>query len=145
MTGPRDLADFAGRWQLRRRIEDARAGQILRAEGQGLFTPCAGGLIYDETVQLHLPGQAAPVTGSRRYLWDQGGDGVAVRFADGRPFHRIALGRAEVRDRHDCAPDHYAVRYEFGAWPVWTAQWTVRGPRKSYQMTTRFSRCPADV
>lgn len=136
---PSGLTEFAGAWRLERRIDDARAGQVWRAEGRAVLAEDGqGGLIHDEWLTLYLPGQA-PVPGARRYLWAAEGDGIAVRFADGRPFHRILLGREESEDCHDCAPDRYVGRYDFHSWPVWTATWDVRGPRKDYRMETLWS------
>ena len=68
---------------------------------------------------------------------------VAVLFDDGRPFHGIALGRDQSRDVHDCPPDRYAVRHDFGQWPEWRVEWRVRGPRKDYAMWTACRRDPS--
>lgn len=142
-AGPQELQDFAGRWRLIRRIDDALAGEVLEGEGWGEFRPAPdGGLIYDEEVWLTAPGRPA-LRGTRRYLWRPLPGGIAVFFDDGRPFHRIALAAAAAEDRHDCAPDLYRVRYDFSGWPVWSARWQVAGPRKSYVMTSMFS--PAQV
>lgn len=137
MRGPERIADFAGTWHLRRRIDDALAGQHITGCGRAaVVTDGAGGLIWDETLELHWPGQA-PITGVRRYLWQPQVGAIAVRFADGRAFHRIGLGRARVTATHDCAPDRYQVEYDFSAWPQWSVRWLVRGPRKDYRMLTR--------
>ena len=142
VAAPRELRDFAGRWQLRRRIEDALASELLAGEGTVDLRPApGGGLIYDEEIRLAAPGRPA-LRGTRRYLWQPVPGGIAVVFEDGRPFHRIALGAAEAEDRHDCAPDLYRVRYDFSGWPIWSARWEVAGPRKSYVMASVFTRAP---
>ncbi|KUJ80715.1 hypothetical protein AVO45_06695 [Ruegeria marisrubri] len=139
MTRTAALADFVGDWRLTRRIDDARTGQVALAEGLARFVPSATGLIYDETLRLKLPGQA-PMTATRRYLWQADGDGIAVLFDDGRPFHRIALGEEAWEDTHWCAPDNYRGSYDFGDWPRWISRWAVTGPRKEYFMVTTYDR-----
>lgn len=135
---PLALADFAGLWRLDRRIEDAREARTLIVEGRAEIAPDGqGGLIYDETVTMHLP-EGGPLTGTRRYLWRPDANAIAVLFEDGRPFHRIVLGGSQSRDSHDCAPDRYDGQYDFSRWPDWQARWAVRGPRKTYVMVTRL-------
>ena len=73
MTLPRSLSDFEGKWSLTRTIHDARAGQVVQAEGQAVLRPVEQGLIYDEDVTLRIPGQAE-MKGTRRYLWQESGD-----------------------------------------------------------------------
>lgn len=139
-AGPRSLDDFAGRWTIVRRVEDALTGEVISGEGGVAFRPAPeGGLIYDEELWLALPGRPA-LRGTRRYLWQAAEGGIAVAFADGRPFHRIGLGADRAEDRHDCAPDLYHVRYDFSAWPTWSARWQVRGPRKDYVSVTEYRR-----
>ena len=36
-TVPTTLSDFEGRWSLTRTIRDARAGQVVQAEGEALL------------------------------------------------------------------------------------------------------------
>jgi hypothetical protein len=67
--------------------------------------------VQEEAGTLHY-GDAPPIRAERRYLWRAEGDGLAVFFEDGRPFHRVGPGR--LSDRHDCAPDTYDVTYLFG-------------------------------
>lgn len=139
-TAPRQLQDFAGRWEIARRIEDALAGEVLEGRGTVDYRPAPdGGLIYDEEIALTLPGRP-PLRGTRRYLWRQAGADIAVSFEDGRAFHRIALGEDGAEDRHDCAPDLYRVAYDFSGWPTWSVRWQVVGPRKDYVSVTDFRR-----
>lgn len=137
---PARLADFAGEWALRRRIDDRQAGRVIAAAGRASFAPDgAGGLIHDEALSLTIPGHGV-VAATRRYLWRPGAGGIRVWFADGRAFHRIALGGADAGDEHFCPPDRYCGHYDFSAWPEWRAVWTVCGPRKDYRMRTVYSR-----
>ncbi len=79
--------DFAGLWQLTRLIDD-RHGQ-MRGDftGTAELTPVGDDLLdYVENGQMRF-GDAAPMTATRRYLWQFVADLVQVRFADGREFH----------------------------------------------------------
>ncbi len=137
MSGPQSISDFVGEWQVQRVIRDAKAGQIVHAEGLACLVPADDGLTYDETVTLRLPGQN-DMTGTRRYLWRKSEDGIAVHFDDGRFFHSLTLGGVQASDHHDCPPDSYDAAYDFSRWPVWSVRWTVTGPRKSYEMETEY-------
>ncbi len=136
MTAPA-LADFAGLWRVARDITDHRAGLTGRFTGTAILTPGGPGLRYREEGSLAF-GAAAPVRAERSYLWSERGGRIAVCFADGRPFHDF--DPADAAALHFCAPDHYAVRYDFARWPDWGAEWRVTGPRKDYIMLTRYCR-----
>ncbi|WP_170782646.1 DUF6314 family protein [Ruegeria lacuscaerulensis] len=137
MIAPNSLSDFEGCWGLTRTIRDARAGQVVQADGLAYLRLAEDGLVYDEEVVLRIPGQAK-MTGTRRYLWRANGDGVAVFFDDGRYFHHLNLGVPQTSDHHDCAPDSYDAVYDFSNWPRWSVRWIVSGPRKSYEMDTEY-------
>ena len=87
-------------------------------------------------------GTAAPMQAERAYLWREAGAKIEVLFADGRPFHEFAPGHMDDAT-HYCDPDVYRVEYEFADWPEWRAVWRVAGPRKAYEMTSRYSRVSA--
>ncbi len=131
------MADFLGRWSVERQIEDRRAGQAGRFDGLAEITPTPDGALYQETGVLILGGARFPA--ERRYLWAEGPDGIAVRFADGRAFHSFSPEGAPAA-RHWCDPDDYRVSYDFAAWPLWRAVWEVRGPRKDYRMDSLYRR-----
>lgn len=131
------LADFEGRWRLIRRIDDARAGLAGRLEGEALYAPGQGGLVLTETGRLYY-GDGPPLQAERRYLWREEAGGIAVFFEDERPFHWFSSDAPETR--HDCPPDLYHVRYDFSAWPEWSAVWQVSGPRKDYVMESHYTR-----
>ena len=133
------LLDFAGPWRVTRRIDDRLSGRPGRFEGTARLTPDGKGLRYREEGSLTL-GDGPALAAHRDYLWLPDGDGIAVRFADGRPFHRFRpSGRASGTD-HPCGRDLYRVTYDLTAWPAWTAEWTVTGPAKNYAMLTRYER-----
>lgn len=134
------LADFAGRWHMSRRIDDSQAGRTGLFEGVAVLSPEGDGLRYDESGELRLEGGPG-LKATRRYHWRQEGDGaIAVRFDDGRDFHRFDPSGGVVSAWHDCPPDLYEVSYNFTRWPEWQASWRVRGPRKDYLMVTDYRR-----
>ena len=138
MSGPRSLADFEGSWKLARTIRDRASGRDGILEGRARFDRDDTGLVYSETGLLTFP-DTPPIPAERRYLWRQGGPGaISVLFEDGRPFHEFHLKTPEAR--HWCDPDIYEVDYDFGDWPGWWSVWTVKGPRKSYSMTSHYTR-----
>ena len=133
MPTERRLADFEGRWDVSRSITPSH-GAPAQFEGQATWHPAADGLAYAETGTLRLPG-AAPMKAERRYHWAAD---LSVFFEDGRFFHKVP--GAGGRTTHFCDPDTYVVDYDFSDWPGMTVRWTVKGPRKSYVMETRYTR-----
>ena len=131
-----ELRDFEGRWQIARRIED-RLGPDGVFAGAAVFAPVPEGLAYRETGLLRLGGGAG-FHAERSYLWREAGGRIVVAFADGRSFHDF--DPADPVAHHRCAADGYAVRYDFSAWPLWRADWTVQGPRKDYAMRSTYRR-----
>jgi len=133
------LSDFEGDWSIRRRIDDRMAGQIGHLEGTTRFVTTKSGLDYFEVGTLRLPGQS-PMQAERRYSWREAEDRFEVYFDDGRLFHAFDPARLRPSAGHWCDPDSYAVRYDFSAWPIWTTEWHVTGPRKDYVMHTDYTR-----
>lgn len=129
----RELADFAGTWQVSRQIVQ-KDGPRATFTGQAVWTPEGDGLAYVETGTLEIEGQGA-FTADRRYFWDRD---LQVFFDDGRFFHQVPPEGGETG--HWCDPDQYDVSYDFADWPAFVTIWQVRGPRKSYRMRTDFSR-----
>ena len=134
MTDPRRLSDFAGRWQVMREIREA-SGATARFEGIADWSRAEGGLNYLEDGQMILAGHP-PMQAQRRYFW---ADDLSVYFDDGRYFHQVPASGGLVQ--HWCAPDDYQLRYVFDDWPVFCVFWRVKGPRKDYSATTKYSRC----
>jgi hypothetical protein len=132
------LAAFRGGWRIARRITDARSGGTGRFVGRARFVGAGEGLEYTEEGTLRLDGGGA-LTAARRYRWREEGGAILVAFDDGRPFHRFDCDAQRPEAEHDCLPDRYRVRYDFGHWPVWTAVWRVSGPRKGYVSVTRYA------
>ena len=139
MILPASLSDFEGNWSLGRLVRDVRAGQLVQADGSAVLRRDGDRLVYDETVTLRIPGQPE-MTGTRRYHWCEADGQIAISFDDGRYFHTLKLGQVAAQDHHDCPPDSYDALYDFSGWPRWTVRWTVSGPRKSYEMETKYTR-----
>ncbi|SMY09062.1 DUF6314 family protein [Flavimaricola marinus] len=137
MMGP---ADFAGDWQIARRIEDRLASAEGRFDGVArLTTDGPDGLRYSESGLLRLAG-GPPMQATRTYLWRFEPTRVAVSFDDGRPFHSFVADGAGPGTDHPCGADYYQVAYDLTGWPIWTTVWTVTGPRKNYAMHSRYQR-----
>ncbi|WP_019953869.1 DUF6314 family protein [Yoonia vestfoldensis] len=132
--------DFAGLWQVVRRIEDRHSGMRGDFVGVAELEPVGeAGLIYVENGQMRF-GDTPPMQATRRYFWDFADRLVTVRFADGRNFHSfVPEGQAAGTD-HPCGADHYSVVYDFTRWPHWRATWDVTGPRKDYTSVTDYVR-----
>ena len=131
------LKDFEGRWRIARRITDA-LGKDATFAGTAVFSPAGADLILHEAGRLELSGQGG-FQAERRYLWRAQGALIEVLFDDGRPFHRFDPAGAVAEAGHWCDPDTYDVRYDFGRWPRWSAEWRVTGPRKDYVMQSVYT------
>ncbi|SFA76224.1 hypothetical protein SAMN05421688_0678 [Poseidonocella pacifica] len=136
-NGLRTLYELEGKWRLARVILQ-RDGTQAHFIGTAAFLRNQDGLDYSETGKLHMPGQAA-MKAERRYEYRQRGSAVEVFYPDGRPFHRFGLDDPYPYAAHLCGEDNYQVVYDFANLPNWTAEWHVRGPRKNYNLTSRYS------
>lgn len=130
------LADFEGEWRIERIIR-AVGQPEARFSGHAVFRPEGAGLLYREEGELTMPG-SPPMRAERAYRWSEGGAGIVVTFSDGRAFHDF--DPAAPAAAHWCDPDDYRVAYDFAGWPVWRAEWRVRGPRKDYVMVSDYRR-----
>lgn len=126
------LSDFEGTWQITRDIRP-EIGPSARFVGQGIWTPDNQGLAYTEQGVLSMDG-VSPMQAERRYFWRPE---LSVWFEDGRFFHQVPAGGGQTE--HWCDPDQYKVTYDFSAWPKFDVYWDVRGPRKAYRMSSRFT------
>ncbi|WP_224503825.1 DUF6314 family protein [Celeribacter litoreus] len=139
------LTDFEGEWTLERTIDDALAGQSARMTGKATFTPEDDGLRMTERGRLEMEATSQSFDAEREYVWRSAPNGIAVYFDDGRLFHLFETASACPTADHDCPPDDYSVAYDFSEWPVWTARWRVKGPRKDYVSTTVFAPISAET
>jgi hypothetical protein len=131
------LTDFTGEWQLTRQIADNLTGKASQFKGRASFTQDGDQSVYHEVGRLMLAG-APPMTSERRYFWRQSNDQIDVFFDNDRPFHTIDF--ATSQSKHWCDPDQYDVRYAFQAWPMWTSEWWVKGPRKDYTLHSTYMK-----
>ncbi|SHI90309.1 DUF6314 family protein [Wenxinia saemankumensis] len=128
------LRPFLGDWQLVRRVRDG--GDEARFEGSARLG--ADGWFVESGTWTS--GSMAGLRGERRTHWAPLDAGIAVSFADGRPFHHVVPGTGEIAVRHDCAPDLYLGAYRFELPALWRLDWRVTGPRKDYRMTSTYRR-----
>ncbi|GIT90419.1 hypothetical protein JANAI62_00990 [Jannaschia pagri] len=133
------LAALLGTWSVVRVLRPV-GGDWIRFQGTAVWTREGSALRSVEVGQMQQGG--AGFEARRETLWQVRGDGVEVRFGDGRPFHWIGPG-ARATCQHDCPPDDYQLAYDFGQWPRWSMRWRVRGPRKDYTALTRYGRAGA--
>jgi hypothetical protein len=131
------LNDFIGKWSIDRKISDHHSGMDGRFLGHAVFAATQNGLVYHEEGQLSY-GSGPAMAATRDYLWRTETGRIIVDHADGRPFHSFDPTTPEAD--HWCDPDRYKVRYDFGKWPLWRAEWVVTGPRKDYLMVSVYRR-----
>lgn len=127
----RVLADFAGRWQIVRRITHAGQAEATFT-GTGDWRAEDDGLAYREQGVLQVPGHRE-MQSEQRYVWKPG---LRVYFDDGRFFHQVPPTGGATE--HWCDPDQYQGSYHFGDWPDWRVTWRVTGPRKDYVMRSGY-------
>lgn len=129
-----------GQWRLDKSITDEFAGQEGWFRGRATFAPAgAGRLHYAERGVVRM-GEGPELNAAQNYAWSLAGPVVSVFFSDGRAFHDFDPAAVPCTAEHHCDPDHYAVTYDFARFPHWTAEWSVRGPRKRYAMRLRYRR-----
>lgn len=132
-----DLSAFEGDWQLDRSVKNA-LGPDMHLTGIACFEARGDGLLLTERGTLRIDGQPK-MEGEQRYIWRQQGQEIATFFADGRAFFQFSP-TGQVAAAHWCSPDQYDVVMDFTRWPAWQAIWSVKGPRKDYEMTSLYRR-----
>jgi hypothetical protein len=136
------LGYLAGEWALRRSLVDAASGRSGSFDGAAVVTPDPAGADYREDGWLRWPSYAGPAGRSLRYEYAAGG-GLLVRFADGRPFHRLDVAAGAARFRHDCGADVYLGTLVVLGPDEWHQDWSVRGPDKQLEISSVYRRGPA--
>jgi hypothetical protein len=133
-----DLARFLpGRWRVERALEDGALG-TGRFRGSATFTPDGDGIEWVETGRMRLGRYDGPARRTLRLVRD--GDGWEVRFADGRPFHRLDLGGGSDTFTHPCGADRYAGEFTVRGPDAFEIGWSVTGPAKAQRLTGRYVR-----
>ncbi len=135
-----DLKAFLqGTWRLSRTMEDRRAGQRGRLDGQAVFAPAGAGLVYRERGMLRLGAFTGPAERVYRYGFARP-QRAEVAFEDGSLFHSLELSEAGWRVEHRCRNDLYRGLFRLAAPGAWEAVWLVTGPRKDHRLVTRYNR-----
>ncbi len=135
-----DLKAFLqGTWRLSRTMEDRRAGQRGRLDGQAVFAPQGEGLVYREHGLLRLGAFEGPAERVYRYGFSRP-QRAEVAFEDGSLFHSLELSEAGWRVEHRCRNDLYRGLFRLAAPGAWEAVWLVTGPRKDHRLVTRYNR-----
>jgi Family of unknown function (DUF6314) len=128
------VAALRGRWAVRRRLLDVRAGTEGEFTGSAWFEPADGGLSWAEQGRLRLGGYDGPA--ARRLLVVRAGDAGMGRLSDGRPFHPLDLTGAPVE--HRCGDDLYRGSYRLLGPGLLDVSWTVVGPDKEQRIDTSY-------
>jgi hypothetical protein len=130
-------AFLLGDWRVERTVHDAGLGDG-RFAGSATFSLRDGGIAWHEEGRLRLGRYDGP--GRRDLLLARDGDGWEVRFADGRPFHRLEHAGGTCSVEHRCGRDVYAGEYTFAGPDAFEVRWRVRGPAKDQRLAARYER-----
>ena len=129
-----------GRWKIHRLIDDRLQVLTGQLDGQAEFTPYAGGLLYWEHGTLAFGEHRGAAEQSYHFDFADGDSRAFVRFRDGSLFHALDLSAGQDLVLHACHPDLYRGRYVVLSGVQWRSAWTVKGPRKDYQISTMYTR-----
>ncbi len=132
-------AFLRGDWRLTRTLEDRRADQRGRLDGQVVFAPAGAGLVYRERGVLRLGAFTGPTERVYRYGFPAPGR-AEVAFEDGHPFHDLDLSHGRWSVAHRCRDDLYRGSFEVAGRDRWTVVWHVSGPRKDQVLCGRYDR-----
>lgn len=135
------LAYLMGGWAVERLLKSGTAGHRGTFTGEAEFSPEPGGAAaaaYHEHGRLRWPTYDGPA--GRRLRYELTGDGVlAVRFADGRPFHTVELRGGRAAHVHPCGEDLYVGTLTVVDEDEWRQVWRVSGEHP-LEIRTRFRR-----
>ena len=134
--------DLLGDWDLRRTVDDRRAGASGTVTGTTELTRTSTDEVrWDESGTMSFSGRETPVS---RTLFVRRGrdDSWTVHFSDGRVFHPWTWGTGVS---HWCDPDDYSGTLGGDA-DHWTVRWAATGPAKDYVLVSELRRRshPAD-
>ena len=134
--------DLLGEWDLRRTVDDRRAGASGTVTGTTELTRTSTDEVrWDESGTMSFSGRETPVS---RTLFVRRGpdDSWTVHFSDGRVFHPWTWGTGVS---HWCDPDDYSGTLGGDA-DHWTVRWAATGPAKDYVLVSELRRRthPAD-
>jgi hypothetical protein len=129
---------LAGEWTIARVINQG-AG---RFDGRARFLPdpeSPAALVWHEHGRLRLGAHDGPAERTLR-IEPAAPGGWEVRFADGRPFHRLDLAGGSCAATHLCGADIYSGRYEIQSAVRFTVTWRVAGPHKDDLIESVYER-----
>ncbi|ROP75005.1 DUF6314 family protein [Curtobacterium sp. PhB115] len=128
--------DLLGAWELRRTVDDRRAGvQGIVTGTTTLTTTSPDEVRWDESGVMAFDGRTVPVSRELVVRRNAGG-GWTVHFSDGRVFHDWVWRVPVV---HACAPDDYTGAFD-GDEHRWTVRWEAVGPAKDYRLDSVLTR-----
>jgi hypothetical protein len=126
-----------GTWEVDRALEDAALG-AGRFRGRAEFALEGDEVRWIETGHLELGRYAGPARRELRIV--PAGTAWEVRFADGRPFHRLDLSAGACALHHPCGDDRYDGELEVLGPDAFTLRWRVSGPHKAQRLDARYVR-----
>jgi hypothetical protein len=133
-----DPSDFLpGTWRVERELEDAGLGRG-HFSGRAEFARDGDGLSWVESGRMTIGGYDGPARRALRVVRER--DGWAVRFADGRPFHRLDLRDGRAALEHPCGDDRYRGELVVRGPDAFAVDWTVTGPGKAQRLSGRYER-----
>jgi hypothetical protein len=121
---------LAGRWEIRRRLVDLDGG----VEGEFAGVAEFAGRRWLERGRLRFGAYDGEAWREYRLVPD--GEGWAVEFSDGRPFHPLRWGTVE----HLCGEDRYSGEFALRGPDAFEVVWHVVGPRKRQLIDTTYLR-----
>ena len=127
---------------MERELEDAGLGRG-HFSGRAEFAADGDGLRWIETGRMTIGAYDGPARRELRVVRDD--DGWAVRFADGRPFHRLDLREGRAALEHPCGDDRYRGELTVRGPDAFVVAWTVTGPGKAQRLSARYERAEAGV
>jgi hypothetical protein len=133
------LAFLLGRWSIERVICDYRDGSEATFSGVAVVTPGDEGASYVEAGQLRRGSHSGPARRTLAFR-ELAGGGVAVDFADGRPFIELDLAAGRWAGTHPCRADRYELSFEALGPDRMHETWRVTGPAKDYGAETVWRR-----
>lgn len=142
-----DTLEFLlGLWKIDRSIRDHRAavdGSFIGIASIQAASEIQSGLLarYSETGELHFGGHQGAANRTLNYAPARQA-AVMLLFRDLRPFVDLDLSSGTWRSDHRCGGDRYEIVTTVGSDESFEESWRVRGPAKSYDTFTRFTRRP---
>jgi hypothetical protein len=135
------LSILMGEWQLERVIEDHLKATCGRFEGTATVASADANDVatYDECGRVSFGAHEGP--SHRALIFTRRPEGgVAVTFADGKPFFELDLRAGHCEALHPCRADTYELAFELRSRDHLTERWRVRGPEKDYDAVTTWRR-----